>query len=303
MFRKDFVLISILVVLSFLIGPVLAIVGANMDPYYRLHITYNGLEHDWLPDDCPPYHIVDEPKGCSLFVPYAVNVSRSICSRTCTQLTAQHINLINSKLENHIKIVVSDNTKSSSVSCHMQWNRYMHLHGFDLRIEYIWIDHLWTKHDILELVQCQAHPIQSLKPLKEGDSFYVSRTMLMKHRVSVGEQIGSIMLFLFGILLLSCCCAGLITFICLSACHACRNRRRKLRNRANLKKKDSSIYPNTFEQGMVDMNDTQPMYIPYYMMNSTNYAVPVPLQPGFVENREERIYQIPDMQGGNVITQ
>jgi len=297
------VLISILV-FSFLVGPVLAIVGVNIDPYYRLHITYNGLEHEWIPDDCPPPHILDEPKGCSLLLPSASgNVSRSICSRTCTQLTAQQTVLINTKLKNHVKIEIKDFTKSS-VQCHLQWNHYMFLHGFDLRIEYIWIDHLWTKHDILELVQCQAHPIQSLKPLKEGDSFYVSRTMIMKHRVSVGEQLGSIILFFLGILLLSCCCAGLITFICLSACKSCKNRRNRLRNRANLyKKKEISIYPNSFEQGMVDINDTQPMYIPYYMMNSTNYAVPVPLQPGLVEDREERIYQIPDMQGGSVINQ
>jgi len=296
------VIISILLVFSFLVGPVLAIVGTYMDPNYRLHITYNGLEHDWLPDDCPQFHVLDEPKGCSIFVPYAGNVSRSVCSRTCTQLTAQQVTLITAKLKNHIIIEISDHTKSS-VSCHLQWNRFMYLHGFDLRIEYIWIDHLWTKHDLLQLVECQAHPIQSLKPLKEGDSFHVSRTMIMKHRVSVGEQLGSIMLFFLGILLLSCCCAGLITFISLSACQSCKNRRRKLRNKANLKKKETSIYPNSFEQGMVDMNDTQPMYIPYYMLNSTNYAVPVPLQPGLVEDREERIYQIPDMQGGNVFKQ
>jgi len=293
-------LISILLFSLFLVGSILA--NHNLDS--RLHITYNGLEHDtWLPDDCPAFRVLDEPRGCSLLAPYVSNTTnRMICSRTCTQLTPQQVTFLTTKLKNDVKIEVRDHAKSS-VTCHLKWNRFMFLHGFDLKIEYIWIDHLWTQHDLLELVRCDIHPIQSLKPLKEGDSFYASRTLTMKHRVTVWEQVGSIMLFLLGILLFSCCCAGIITFICLSACKSCRDRRRK-RNIPNLKnKKESSIYPNSFEQGMVDMNETQPMYIPYYMLNSPNYAVPVPLQPSLIEDREERTYQYPDIQGGNVINQ
>jgi len=290
-------LLSILLFSFFLVGSILA----NLDS--RLHISYNGAEHDtWLPDDCPAFRVLDEPKGCSLLAPYVSNTTnRMICARTCTQLTPAQVTFLTTKLKNDVKIEVRDHAKSS-VTCHLKWNHFMFLHGFDLKIEYIWIDRFWAKHDLLELVRCDAHPIQSLKPLKEGESFDGSRTWTMKHRVTVWDQVCSIILFLLAILLFSCCCAGIITFICLSACKSCRDRRRKRRNMGNLKdKKEASIYPESFEQGMVDMNETQPMYIPYYMMNSTGYAVPIPLQPSLIEGREERTYQDLDIQGGNSV--
>jgi len=201
---------------------------------YHNHITvtFNGnANSDWL-INCPTSNIVDSPEGCSTTPQILAknNTTPQICSRKCRIDDISSFSSMRSPI--YVEVFEKDEHHSAHAKCKIHWGPGKFLVGYDLKVHYVWIENVKTP--FIQVIKCDAIPIESETPLKAGDMFTSSRQLILEGKMDFVLGVVSFVMLVLVIALSCClltCCLACLCMRCFGGKAALR--RRCCRQRAN----------------------------------------------------------------------
>jgi len=251
----------------------------------RMRVLFDGQDHDGFLFDCASTSsLEDSPAGCAAPPQHVMATNstkvKQLCSRKCKLDITNYALLSIKELTHKVNIEVSsyDQPHSHHAKCQLTWNADSYLAGYDLKIHYLWVDHIEVP--FIEVKSCEAVAIESPTPLKQGDVFLDSRELILDEKINFLATVLSLSLMALALTMCCCACTFCATCLCFKACG--QKSRRQARDVENMELEE-------MPQGKsVDASAPQvPVYIPYYMINP--YSAPM-----FTQQNGETTYVMPN---------
>jgi hypothetical protein len=257
----------------------------------RVLVTFDGQDHDGWMFLCPIAQLEDSPAGCAA-TPTPIMASNStkakqLCNRKCKLSPSSSALLELAEVKHSVKIEVSsyDQPHSHHAKCELTWSADKYLAGYDLKIHYLWVDHIEVP--FIEIKKCEAEAIESPTPLKSGDMFVDSRELILDDKINFLATVLSLTLLALAMAMCCCACTFLATCVCFKLC-AGKSSKRARRSAARRDAENVEMAEMPVSKSVdVSAAPQVPVYIPYYMINPYSASM-------FAQQQGEQTFVMPN---------